>query len=363
MKVGILTFHKARNYGAVLQAFALQTVLIKVGVDAYIINRYSGYKSLLLKLYFNFHPVFVLEKLSWKLFDQFSMENLKPKTKKYTDLENFNKDEGFDAVIVGSDQIWRMEFSDIGFNYFLDFISGGKIKKISYAASFGHDTWTENYQTTNHISNLLKDFDSISVREKSGVNICSNIFKVNSIQVLDPTLLLPPENYLKLIKNNDTNKIEDKLTSYILGDNGAVKYCNSFAKQNNLFYKDLYFVYPISKIFSKKEYGDKKYIHLSVPMWLKEINNSKYVITNSYHATIFSILFKKQFITIDHPSGGTDRVISLLSLLGLQSRFVRNLNEITIDLLNHPIDYSETFLILQKEKEKSLMFLKKSIEN
>lgn len=367
MNVGILTFHKSLNYGAVLQAYALKTTLQKIGTNPLIIDRYAGYKSLLQRLYFTFHPLLIINNFKWIRFSSFAKANLIPKTDKYKSddsIISFEYKENLNAIIVGSDQVWRMEFSTIGYNYFLDFITNSNIKKISYAASFGKDKWIEEELVTNHIKNLLQNFRSISVREKTGVSICSDIFKVKAEHVLDPTLLLDRSDYELTLLKKYPHKTENSLVSYFLGNNQkALIYCNTFAKKNNLEYSDLYYTYPLNSLFSEPIYGSKNYIHISVPRWLSEIRNSKFIITNSFHATVFAIIFGKQFIVVDHPDGGTTRINSLLNLLGLESRFISDISNISINLFNNPIDYNLVYSKLEVEKKKSLNFLVHSLFN
>lgn len=364
MKIGILTFHKAKNYGAVLQAFALKTTLKKMGADPFIINRYAGYKTIIHQIYFTFHPTLVLNRLTWGLYDQFSKKYLMPETNKYTTNENlkdFEQQEKLDACIVGSDQVWRIEFSAIGYNYFFDFIKGDDIRKISYAASFGKEKWEESESVTTRVTQLLKDFNSISVREKSGVEICSDIFDVKATHVLDPTLLLNREDYESILLKDYPENLNNTLVSYILGNQDAIKYCNQFSKTYNFDYTDLYYIYPFRKILSDSEYGFKHYLHVSVPDWLNQIRNARYVITNSFHATIFCILFGKQFIVVDHPSGGTGRITSLLELLGLQDRFVSKIEDISLDLLEKKIDFASVYITINLEKKRSHQFLQTAL--
>lgn len=365
MKIGILTFHKAKNYGAVLQAFALITALKKLGVNPYIINRYADPKTIIHRVYNTFHPKFILARLTWIKFDKFSRKHLVPKTNKYTtinSLKYFGKKEKLDVAIVGSDQVWRMEFSAIGYNYFFDFIKGNNIRKMAYAASFGNDEWNENDSVTTRVRQLLKDFSSISVREKSGVKICSDIFDVNATHVLDPTLLLGREDYKSILLKCYSEKNSNTLVSYILGNNQeSLKYCNKFAKCNDLIYTDLYYIYPLNRVFSDSEYGIMHNLHISVPEWLVQIRNARYVVTNSLHAVIFSILFSKQFIVIDHPSGGTDRITSLLGLLCLQDRLVSKISEISLELFQKKIDFDSVYSKLDLEKKRSILFLQNSL--
>lgn len=365
MKVGILTFHRSKNYGAVLQAFALQKVLKKKGFEAYIIDRYLGYKTLFHRVYHLFYPKFIYTRLTWKIFDRFSKKYIQPRTKKYNSarsLKQFNKTEKFDAVIVGSDQVWRMEFSQIGNNYFLDFINDHAVKKISYAASFGNDKWNGDKMVTKNICELLKDFNSISVREISGVKICADVFNLRATHVLDPTLLLNREDYESIIDISSDKYRNKKLVSYILGNKlEELRYCDNFARKNKLDYEDIYHAYSLYEFFSKPIYGRKKFIHLSVPQWLSEIKDAEYIITNSFHATVFAIIFGKQFIVLDHKSGGTSRLISLLNLTGLQDRFIHNIKDVSLEHLQKPIDYKSAHSMIEIEKKRSFEFIEHSL--
>lgn len=360
MKAGILTFHKSKNYGAVLQAYALITILKKLGVDPCIINRYEVTKSLFYKVYFLIHPKHILFRLSWIKFDDFSKYFLTPITKKYTsnkNLKHFQNNENINIAIVGSDQVWRMEYSNIGYNYFFDFLSSQKVKKISYAASFGKEVWKENEIVTSHVKQLLSEFHCISVREKSGVKICNDIFQVNSTNVVDPTLLLDRIDYEKLLLNDVTKRKTSNFVSYILDNKEAIKYCNQFANTNDYSYTDLYHVYPFWRFLSKPHFGLKNYFHLTVPEWLSQIKNAEYFVTNSFHATIFAIMFKKQFLVFDNPSGGSDRLLCLLDLLGLQNRFISKIQEISLDLFISEIDWEKVDCKISLERDFSTKYL------
>lgn len=362
MKVGVLTFHKAKNYGAVLQTFALLHTLKTLGVKPVIIDRYAGYKTFLHFLYFTFHPKFILGNLSWFKFNRFSQKHLQSKTRSYASvksLDHFEKSEDFDAVIVGSDQVWRMEYSAIGYNYFFDFVKNSTTKKISYAASFGKNEWSENENVTNHVKSLLKEFHAVSVREKTAISICHEKFDIRAVQVLDPTLLIARNVYEKMFLSSFPTTKRNRLVSYILGNKAStITYCGNFATKNSLAFEDLYHTYPIAQAFFK---GKGNYFHKSVPDFLNSIRTAKYVITNSFHATVFSILFHKQFLVIDHPDGGSDRISSLLDIFSLQNRFIKDETDVTLEKLEENIDYNEVELILSKQRIDSINFLQHAL--
>lgn len=337
MKVGILTFHWANNYGAVLQAYALLSKLKELGHDAYIIDRRMIYKGILRKLYhkFSYEHFF-----SWRKFWKYTDTFLKPKTRAYMshdDLVTNFKNENFDAVIVGSDQVWRWKL--IGLNYFLDFITDHKTKRYSYAASFGLDEWHGTEDDRKTISALLKQFNRISVREETGVRICKETFKVDAELVLDPTLLHTAEFYEQTLLKNYKRQPSGKVVSYILGKNKkpqVVEIAN-WAKSINLKHNELFW----TTIEHPSLIGKSTFhlTHVTPIEWLNEIRNAEYVITNSFHATVFSILFQKQFVVLAHEGGGNNRIETLFNALGICGRIAYSVDEAK-SLINHKIDYS-----------------------
>lgn len=363
MKVGILTLHKSKNYGAVLQLYALKTILEKKAIDTYIIDRYSVHKNILYYLYFKLYPKHFIFSIKWFFFDKFNKKYLSKKTRKYTStksLTKFCQNENFDICIVGSDQVWRLEYSDIGLNYFFDFIEDSNVKKISYAASFGLNDWNENIEITLKIKNLLKNFTAISVREESGIKICNDIFNVDASLVLDPTLLLDKEDYEKLFIKKQFKRKSGKIISYILGNNKeAISKCKKVSQELNYEYSDLYSTCSILEYFTLNRNSNKNIFHVSVENWLFEINNADYIITNSFHGTVFSIIFEKQFIVIDHKTGGSDRIYTLLKILGLEDRFFVDENSININNLNRVVNFKEVKEKLELIKTDSLSFIAK----
>lgn len=337
MKVGILTFHWANNYGAVLQAYALLSKLKELGHDAYIIDRRMIYKGILRKLYhkFSYEHFF-----SWRKFWKYTDTFLKPKTRAYMshdDLVTNFKNENFDAVIVGSDQVWRWKL--IGLNYFLDFITDHKTKRYSYAASFGLDEWHGTEDDRKTISALLKQFNRISVREETGVKICQDTFKVDAELVLDPTLLHTAEFYEQTLLKNYKCQPSGKVVSYILGKNKkpqVVEIAN-WAKSINLKHNELFW----TTIEHPSLIGKSTFhlTHVTPIEWLNEIRNAEYVITNSFHATVFSILFQKQFVVLAHEGGGNNRIETLFNSLGICGRIAYSVDEAK-SLVNNKIDYS-----------------------
>ena len=205
MKIAIMTQPLGSNYGGIMQAYALQQVLIKYGCDVVTINRKK--KVLGATLYY----AFIIYRIIMKLFGK---RNAPVLVERHEDIVNENlthfvenricitemissadglkqhfKLNTYDAIIVGSDQTWRPKYSPDIYNYFLDFIKDRRVLKIAYGCSFGVDNWEFSEEQTEKCSALAKNFDFISVRESSGVSLCKQYLGVEAQTVLDPTLL------------------------------------------------------------------------------------------------------------------------------------------------------------------------------
>ena len=229
MKIAILTQPLKSNYGGLLQAYALQKSLSKLGHDATTVNRFFLPKTKL-KVLENFIKRVLLVYIKGR--KDIEVFPLQPSKKEQeimaTNTSAFIKNnialtktisstveleemiEEYDAFVVGSDQVWRPKYSPSIYNYFLDFIEKDnpkKVKKLSYAASFGVDSWEFTPEETSKCSSLIKNFDAVSVREDSGVALCKTYLGATATHVLDPTLLLSKEDYLKLIEKYKNRKL------------------------------------------------------------------------------------------------------------------------------------------------------------
>ncbi|WP_371192493.1 polysaccharide pyruvyl transferase family protein [Glaciecola sp. SC05] len=366
MKIGILTLAIAENYGGTIQAVALYRLLQSKGHDVVLIYKVpyipiwkSLTKKLLLKI--PFHNIANL-----KTFNELEKERLKRKafhrpfikneilnisddlrTKK--DLQDFATRERFDAVIVGSDQVWRKDYIDDKFyqSFFLDFITGTMTRKISYAASFGKDYW-EGSNDEEDISKLLHDFTAVSTREASGTLICKNTFNYHdAVHVLDPTLLMNKEFYLeKIIANYDTPK------SF---DGGLLTYVLDEAKEKHKMITHLKNTFGLDSVNHLKGF-DKSGVTYTVPEWLRSFACADYVITDSFHGMVFSIIFEKDFTVVGNANRGLDRFTSLLSLLGLMDRLVFTYDDLQNDK-QESIEYKKVNKLLEVNRKLSLSFL------
>lgn len=375
-KVGILTQPLLNNYGGLLQAYALQTVLKKRGYDVWIINRNYPkpriknilksrlkrfiVKNILSSTSIAVNPSDEEEKIIGQHTHNFKKKFIHPITKELISNEEMDyvNTLGFDAYLVGSDQVWRPHYSPSITNYFLDFaIDDANIKRISYAASFGVDNWEFNQKETLACNKLVQKFNAVSVRETSGINLCKEYLEKMAIQVLDPTMLLDPKDYITLTKEEGEPRSEGNLMTYVL-DKTAKKerFINDIAEKLNL---TTFTVMQRQKLTGSAKIDDC--IFPRVTKWLRGFMDAKFVITDSFHGCAFAILFNKPFLALGNNRRGITRFNSLLEMFDLGNRLI--LDDFTFDnsLIENDIDWNKVNSILKKERDKSLIFLTNSL--
>jgi len=372
MKIGILTLPITENYGGILQAVALYRFLHSKGHEVHLIYKKNYYKKSLLKNalksvlltlpLLNINNVKGKHKVSQealrkthfhKAFIDSVLFNISSPMFSTSELENYVNEEGFDAVIVGSDQVWRLEYiNDIYYkSYFLDFVDVKKTKKIAYAASFGKNHW-EGVNDHQEISRLLQDFTAVSVREANGVEVCKNQFNYEkSQQVLDPTLLVGKQFYIdEVISKNDTSKVLDHgLLTYVLDEAIEKKQIIEFAEKES----------ELENIFHLKGFNGSREI-ISIPEWVASFANADFVVTDSFHGMVFSLIFEKDFIVIGNKDRGLERFKSLLTMLQLENRLVFSKDDLSSKRLDK-IDYSKVRQLLDAKKNESEEFLNNAL--
>ena len=272
--------------------------------------------------------------------------------KKYTNCiiinNNFSeiKQKEYDYLMVNSDQTWRKfskkHFYDIGF---LKFAKNWNIPKFVYGASLGYSEWKWTKQDENIAKDLLKNFTGISVREKGSVNLVKMHLGIKPIYVIDPTLLIDKYYYLKIIKNFKYKK------EY----NGLFIFTYILRKEKKI----LNFIKYSSNILKYKVYNAKLGEKNSIEKFIYGVKNSKAVITNSYHGTIFSIIFNKPFISFISKNSAKERFFSLKKILGIKNRIVDYNKFPNIKLLNTPLNINQS--LIKALKIKSINFLKKNL--
>ena len=243
--------------------------------------------------------------------------------------------------------MWRPQYNLFGLleNMFLSFISKfAKIKRIAYAASFGASEWEYDELQTTKCAELIKRFDAVSTREIDGIELCREYLEYNdAISVLDPTLLLDKNDYMALCFNIEAQK-EDILFAYILDKvPSMIETLENIAKQKGL----------ILKLVSAEECCT-----LSIEEWLAMFRDARMVITDSFHGTVFSIIFNKEFHVKANQSRGSSRFTSLLSQLSLTDRMFVSISDITI---NKDIDWNIINSKISQLKDFSINFLKTNL--
>lgn len=368
MRVAIIThYYKSKNYGGNLQAYALCRVFQSMGADAeqLSLNRNAG-KSLinkikrLIKKILHANNVFVACRIRArnKTIDKFNSERI-PHSRVYTEKNISGCVDDYDVFITGSDQVWHpMACCDA---YLLNFVPTHKTK-ISYAASIATTQIPANM--TRRYEEALQSFDAISVRETSAVALLCDL-AVQDIQVdLDPTLLLSANEWDEVLE--DHNITENYVFCYFLGDSQQQRHIvTEYAKKHGLKIVTLPHLSGNYRICDRR-FGDYRLYDVSPGKFLSLIKNATHIFTDSFHATVFSLIYEKQFHVF--PRNGAEtmavRITSLLELYDLQERFCSNINKMDMHYFNESsiIDYHKKFDKFELAKVNSINYLKRWLQ-
>lgn len=344
MKIGILTFWWSNdNYGQLLQCYALQKCLRDAGQDAFLI-RYDSRNDFIrtpfiLRCFKALNPVLLCKFLQHKInskklleesklndrhFDDFRSKYIVQSETVYTSYNQLKENPPeADVYIVGSDQVWNFyeyrlnQCRNLVHAYFLDF-GNKQTKRISYAASWGKTALPHDF--IKEISPLFKKFDYVSVREKSGINLCRKCGYDTAEFRCDPTLLLTAENYRSLYKENyGTSKRKNPyLFLYMLNNtcDFDIQKVYEFAERKNL---EVVYVTGNGKI----DRYEKTFA--TIPQWLSLIDNAEYVVTNSFHCCVFSLIFGKKIGVVPLTktlAGMNSRIETLSEIFGIKPRWI-----------------------------------------
>lgn len=345
MKVSLITYFAADNYGATLQAYATIKILEELGCEVELINITIDEPNSIIKK--------ILLRLKHARFVQFRRKYFKRLTIYYSSIQELQKNPPqSDIYIVGSDQTWNPDISrDKVKAFFLDF-GNKQIKRISYAASFGKENWEDtNWLSQIEAQELLRQFDAISVRESSGLVIGHGTFGVKSVQVLDPVLL--HRNYFEL---TGAINLQKRI--------GIYKLVNDPIFYEKARILGAYLNLPLKSIGSlRKLSGIQSNYPESLPDWIRNIAESEYIFTDSFHGTVLSLLYKRPFIVVVGNPKLVTRIQSLLELLGLENRICSSLDSIEKiqEIIAIGIDYNSIASKLEDLREKSIDFLKRNL--
>lgn len=368
-RIGIVTLPLHTNYGGILQAYALQEVLRRMGYEPVTFEQPFAPKISLFRIikYFIIKSVkrYLLRQKVETLFpykrELELFRNKERLTRQFVDkyiktisVTDFNQlKENYQCLVVGSDQVWRPLYfgQDIIRHAYLSFAKDWKVRRIAYAASFGTDEWEYTPKQTKECGKLLQHFDAVSVREASAISMVKDHFGVDAIHVLDPTMLLTREDYEKLVVNADVKKSEGDLFCYVLDEKEEVTtFIHQVASQ--------YLLSPFSVGIPDNNKDSSEQVQPPVEQWLRGFMDARLVITDSFHACVFSIIFHKPFIVMGNKERGNARFDSLLSLFGLQNRLVVNGQIPTDTLMDLPDSVYET---LEEMQILSMDFLRKHL--
>ena len=348
MRIGVLTLPLHTNYGGILQAYALCTVLSSMGHEVSLIDgRMYKVDSFREKISVSLWNIMSVLGLRNGKHPQLQMQDKMVQIIPFIEQRipniispNQIKSSTFDSIVVGSDQIWRGEYSPL-LPYFLDFASNWNIRRLAYSASFGVTDWEPSEEQLKLCRDLVKKFDLVTVREKDGIEICRKKLGCDSIWTIDPTMLLDPKIYISLI-NHISSETSGKILTYVLDDNDEIGEIIDFAvssKNREVYYLRL-----------PSENG----VNASVETWLRSFYDCDYVITDSFHGAVFSILFNKPFFVYINKERGSSRFETLLEFTGLSSRVISSQD----DLLNlsETIDWNQVNDKIEVERKRCLEF-------
>ena len=371
MKIGIYTQPLLYNFGGILQNWALQTVLKRMGHTVETINQspYKPMPSLIIyvkravKKYVLRQKVHIRMEISHNKFYDILSTNIRPFIEKNIQKRNFFNikevsEQDYDAIIVGSDQVWRPKYNlshQLRIeDAFLDFAKDWNILRVAYAPSFGAAEWEYTPEQERNCAELVKLFDRVSVREDSGVDLCSDHLKVEATVVLDPTLLLKQEDYDALIDASETHSPSGDLLCYFLDESEEVKkLINLIATSKGLqpFMANSRIADPTAPI--------KERIQQPIEQWLRNFKDAKFVATDSFHACVFSILFGKPFVVLGNKARGVARYDSLLNLFSAKEHLIFSAEEYDKDLTYdiNAVNMSQ----LEEMREKSMDYLRTAL--
>ena len=364
MQIRIITCHDVYNHGASLQAYALQTYLELMGHTVELIDYKPDYLSRHYLLWSVDNPIFdkpfikqlyLLAKLPGRLvalrrkrlFDAFTNKYLKRTACKYHSNEELKANPPqADAYIAGSDQIWNTLFQNgRDASFYLNFAPLGA-KRISYAASFATEDVVEDYKS--FVQKMLQNFDAISIRERCSLSLLSSLGRKDGVAVCDPVFLLAREQWEELLPQKQ--KVERYLLVYDTEKSDKVKgVAQWIAKEKKLK------IYNVSGF--RLDYVDKDFWASSPLEFVRLIRDADYVVSNSFHATAFSLIFERDFCVVNRSERINERMKNLLEDYHLGDRLVTGYS----DSLITNIDYMAVNLLLQKNIISSKDFLFNSL--
>ncbi|MDY4079533.1 MAG: polysaccharide pyruvyl transferase family protein [Clostridium sp.] len=372
--IGVLTFHGAHNYGSVLQAYALQTVINKYlneefekkdysytiinfrkkeQKDLYrIIKKNKNIGNIIGNIYNLIHYSELKKKFD--KFENFINNKLLISKKEYETIEEVKNDiNKYNYLLVGSDQIWNIGAFDFDWIYYLPFEN--KVKKISYAASFGSSHKISDDKIKEKVSYYLNKFDHISVRESVSALAVKEIIKKDPEVLIDPTLMIEKDEWDK-ITSEKISGLGEYIFFYSLGPSKKdIELLNQISDKLNLP-----IVISNTATRNDKSLRAKRVLSAGPEDFLSLIKNAKMVCTTSFHGTVFSIIFETPFFCMNVEDD--DRLVSLLNMLNLKERFINNSNVNEKCKNAYNLRFEDAKKAIKFEQQRSKQYLYKALE-
>lgn len=362
MKIAVITLPLHVNYGGLLQAYALKSVLEELGHTVDVLDLKEkmpvprGVKAPFIYLSRILKRV-LKGKDGPEVFRELRYRRELPERSGYTSefvrkyiaprmidrYEDVREGE-YDAIVVGSDQVWRPRYFNGIHNAFLKFAEGWDVRRLSYAASFGTDQLEYEYEQLEECAHLLSCFDAVSVRESSAVKMCAEWFDCDrAVHVLDPVMLADAGRYRSIAGSQNGHPAEGKIMTYILDPCPEKDHVIDFVR----------------KVSGLDPYAlEAGMVVPPVEKWLAGFADCEFVVTDSFHGCVLALLMHKRFIAVGNSRRGLSRLHSLLDMFGLDQRLVHGIDpdDDGAFFLSEP-DWNEVDKVLNEQKSVSLRFL------
>ena len=376
MKIAVITLPLHTNYGGLLQAYALKTVLDGMGHEASVVDLkdkmpcpkglsapFVYAKRALKKMVKGSAAPEIFREIRYRKelpvlsanTSLFVEKHISPRVVgSYAEI----KEGEYDAFVAGSDQIWRPRYFGKIEDAYLGFAEGWDVKRVAYAASFGTDKLEYEYIQLESCARLLGLFDGVSVREDSAVAMCEEWLDCDkAVHVLDPVMLLPVERYREIAASSGNSGRSGRILTYILDPSSEKSHVVDFMKKVSEMDVHDCSVYPYV--------NDRPVAERVVPpmeQWLSCFNDADFVITDSFHGCVLAIMMHKRFIAVGNSRRGMARLNSLLSMFGLEMRLVHGVDpEDDGEFFLSEPDWEDIDRVMAGKRAESLDFLRGSL--
>ena len=350
--IGLYGWWGHENFGGIITYFALERTLKKLGYSVLMIQEATG-----LPKRYKIPSHSIAMKFAKGHYDCSPQVDI-------LEMDKFN--DICDAFIAGGDQLWNDKISFSKEDHYLSFVDSNKLK-VSYSTSFGSENYSPSQKYHDVVEPLLKRFDAISVRENYAVNIAKDVYGVDAVQAIDAVFLLDRSEYQEILDETVLDLPDKYLLAYIMDPTEAKRsQVDAIAEKLKL---DVVCI-PDAAAAKRKQFneifaGVKKLPELTVENFLKAYDRASYVVTDSFHGTCFSYIFKKDFSVYYNASRGSGRFASLMEILQLDSRKILESADIKNLMENPNIDYNVDWTVANNnvsyQREKAIGWLKSQL--